>query len=77
MTEFQQVAGLDRARLRGAGKLSVQQVVEEALKGAAAGRAVVIPGALNRTLASGIVRLAPRFAVRKIAGRLYRDAGAG
>jgi uncharacterized protein len=75
MTEFQQVAGIDRRRLRGAGKVPVQQVVESALKGAAAGRAVVIPGAFNRTLATGLVRLTPRFAVRRIAGSLFRDAG--
>jgi uncharacterized protein len=75
MTEFQQVAGIDRRRLRGAGKVPVQQVVESALKGAAAGRAVVIPGAFNRTLATGLVRLTPRFAVRRIAGSLFKDAG--
>jgi short-subunit dehydrogenase len=75
MTEFQQVAGIDRRRLRGAGKVPVQQVVESALKGAAAGRAAVIPGAFNRTLATGLVRLTPRFAVRRIAGSLFRDAG--
>jgi len=75
MTEFQQVAGIDRERLPNRGRLTPQQVVAAALKGAAAGRAIVIPGAMNRTLATGLVRLTPRFAVRRIAGSLFKDAG--
>jgi hypothetical protein len=76
MTEFQQVAGIDRRKLPNRGRLTPQQVVAAALKGAAAGRAIVIPGAMNRTLATGLVRMTPRFAVRRIAGRLFKDAGA-
>jgi uncharacterized protein len=75
MTEFQQVAGLDRNKIPSQGRVTPEQVVEAALKGAAAGRAIVIPGALNRTLATGFVRMAPRFAVRRIAGTLFKDAG--
>ena len=75
MTEFQQVAGIDRERLPKRGVLTPAQVVAAALKGAAAGRAIVIPGAMNRTLATGLVRVTPRFAVRRIAGALFKNAG--
>ena len=42
---------------------------------AAEGRAIVIPGTLNRAMATGLVRVTPRFAVRRIAGNLFKDAG--
>jgi short-subunit dehydrogenase len=58
------------------GVLTPAQVVAAALKGVAAGRAIVIPGAMNRTLATGLVRVTPRFAVRRIAGALFKNAGA-
>jgi short-subunit dehydrogenase len=74
-TEFQQVAGLDRDRIPDRGRLTPAQVVAAALKGTAAGRAIVIPGAMNRALATGLVRVSPRFAVRRIAGRLFEHAG--
>ena len=77
MTEFQQVAGLDQSRLPNRGRLTPAQVVVAALKGAAEGRAIVIPGAMNRALSTGLVRMTPRFAVRRIAGRLFKDAGVG
>jgi len=77
MTEFQQVAGLDQSRLPNRGRLTPAQVVAAALKGAAEGRAIVIPGAMNRALSTGLVRMTPRFAVRRIAGRLFKDAGVG
>jgi short-subunit dehydrogenase len=75
MTEFQQVAGLDREKMPDRGRLTPAQVVAAALKGAAEGRAIVIPGTLNRALSTGLVRMTPRFAVRRIAGRLFKDAG--
>jgi short-subunit dehydrogenase len=75
MTEFQQVAGLDRERMPNRGRLTPAQVVVAALKGAAAGRAIVIPGAMNRTLVTGLVRMTPRFAVRRIAGSIFKNAG--
>jgi uncharacterized protein len=74
-TEFQQVAGINRQRLPARGRLTPPQVVSSALKASAAGRAIAIPGAINRTLATGVVRVTPRFAVRKIAGSLFKDAG--
>jgi short-subunit dehydrogenase len=76
MTEFQQVAGLDRNKIPSQGRVTPKQVAEAALKGAADGRAIVIPGALNRTLATGLVRMTPRFAVRRIAGSMFKNAGA-
>jgi short-subunit dehydrogenase len=76
MTEFQQVAGIDRQRLPARGRLTPAQVVATALKASAAGRAIAIPGAINRTLATGLVRVTPRFAVRRISGSLFKDAGA-
>jgi short-subunit dehydrogenase len=75
MTEFQQVAGLDKSKIPNRGRLSPEQVVDAALKGAAAGRAIVIPGAMNRAMATGLVRMTPRFAVRRIAGSIFKDAG--
>ena len=75
LTEFQQVAGLDERRLPNRGRLTPAQVVAAALKGAAEGRAIVIPGTLNRAMATGLVRVTPRFAVRRIAGNLFKDAG--
>jgi short-subunit dehydrogenase len=74
-TEFQQVAGLDREKMPDRGRLTPAQVVTAALKGAAEGRAIVIPGTLNRAMATGLVRVTPRFAVRRIAGNLFKDAG--
>jgi len=74
-TEFQQVAGIDRQRLPARGRLTPAQVVASALKAADTGRAIAIPGTINRTLATGIVRMTPRFAVRRIAGSLFKDAG--
>jgi short-subunit dehydrogenase len=76
MTEFQQVAGIDQERLPSRGRLTPREVVAAALKGAADGRAIVIPGAMNRAMATGLVRVTPRFAVRRIAGSLFKDAGA-
>ena len=77
LTEFQQVAGLDREKMPDRGRLTPAQVVAAALKGAAEGRAIVIPGTLNRAMATGLVRVTPRFAVRRIAGNLFKDAGVG
>ena len=75
MTEFQQVAGIDSEKLPNRGRLTPAQVVAAALKGAAEKRAIVIPGTMNRAMATGLVRMTPRFAVRRIAGNLLRDAG--
>ena len=76
MTEFQQVAGIERQRLPARGRLTPPKVVASALKASAAGRAIAIPGTINRTLATGVMRVTPRFAARRIAGSLFKDAGA-
>jgi hypothetical protein len=62
MTGFQQVAGTTAT--------AAEPRPPDARAGgaalhAAAGHAIVIPGALNRTLATGVVRFTPRFAVRR------------
>ncbi len=72
LTEFQQVAGLEERRLRNVGRLSTRQVVAAALRGAASGKAIVVPGAFNRAMSTS-VRAVPRFAVRRVAGRLFKE----
>ena len=74
-TEFQQVAGVDQRRLR-TGWVSPDKVVAAALRASAKRRAVVVPGPLN-ALTSTAPRFTPRFLVRKIAGAMFRDPGAG
>ena len=73
-TEFQQVAGIDESRMPALAWMSVDAVVEAALSAMRAGRAIVIPGALNAMMAQS-ARMAPRFVVRRIAGSMMRDAG--
>ena len=73
-TEFQQVAGVDQRRLR-MGWVSPDKVVAAALRAAAKGRAITVPGPLN-VLTSTAPRFTPRFLVRKIAGAMFRDPGA-
>jgi len=71
-TEFQQVSGVDLEKTATPGKQTSRQVVTAALSGAAAGRAIVVPGALNGVMAqSG--RFAPRFLVRKISGSVFKE----
>jgi short-subunit dehydrogenase len=76
MTEFQQVARLNEAKLPNSGRKTPDQVAEAALKAAFAGKAIVVPGVQNRLMATSIVRLTPRFAVRRIAGSMFKDMGA-
>ena len=70
-SEFQGVAGLDVSELPSAGWQTPKQVVAAALKGAAARRAIVIPGAMNSVMASA-PRFTPRFLVRRIAGSIFK-----
>jgi short-subunit dehydrogenase len=76
LTEFQEVAGLNRGKLPNMGRKTPDQVAEAALKAAFAGRAIVVPGLPNRLMATGLVRFTPRFAVRRIAGSMFKDMGA-
>ncbi len=73
-TEFQQVARVDQGRLR-LGWTSPEKVVAAAIKAVLAGRAIVVPGALNQ-MGITTVKLVPRFLARKVAGAVFRDAGA-
>ena len=75
MTEFQQVAGLDSGKLPSVGRRTPEQVADAAIKATLAGKAIVVPGIQNRLLATSFVRLTPRFAVRRIAGSLFKDMG--
>ncbi len=74
-TEFQQVAGLNEDRLPSIGRKTPDQVAAAALKAAFAGQAIVVPGVTNRLTATGLVRFLPRFAVRRIAGSMFKDMG--
>jgi short-subunit dehydrogenase len=74
-TEFQGVAGEDWDKMATPGQLTPKRVVSAALKGAEAGRAVVVPGAMNGLIVqSG--RFAPRFVVRKITKSILNEAAA-
>jgi len=73
-TEFQQVAGLDESSIPAIAWESVDSVVRSALSAVRSGRAIAIPGAVNK-MTSASSRLAPRFLVRRIAGSMFRDRG--
>lgn len=73
-TEFQQVAGLDSNTIPAIAWESVDTVVRSALSAARSGRAIAIPGAVNK-MTSASSRLVPRFLVRRVAGSMFRDRG--
>ncbi len=73
-TEFQQVAGLERRRMPKIGWQTTDKVVAAALRAAFVGRAIVVPGAVNRA-GVATVKFAPRFLARRIAGSMFEDAG--
>jgi short-subunit dehydrogenase len=64
-TEFQQVAGVDERKLR-VGWTTTEKVVGDALRAAARGKAIVVPGGLNQATALSN-RFIPRFVTRRIA----------
>ena len=72
-TEFQQVAGVDERALR-TGWATPDSVAAAALRAAARGKAIVVPGGLNQATAFSN-RFMPRFVVRKIAGAIFKNAG--
>lgn len=74
-TGFQEAAGMSREKMPGMGVMTAEKVVEAALKGAAKKRAIVIPGALNQAAAQ-MTRLAPRWLIRRVSGRMFEDVGA-
>ncbi|MFQ5471987.1 MAG: SDR family NAD(P)-dependent oxidoreductase [Dehalococcoidia bacterium] len=75
MTEFQQVARVDTEKLPSIGVLTPDKVVAAALRGAARGKAIVVPGGMNQA-GVGLAKLAPRFLVRKVSGSMFKDVGA-
>lgn len=70
-TEFQGVAGVNEASLPKVGWSTPDAVVKHALNAARAGSAIAVPGFVNKTTAN-LPRLAPRFFVRKVAGRMFK-----
>lgn len=68
-TEFGEVAGFGGNKLADKVSMDVRDVVAAGLKGLDANKATVIPGVLNKTVATS-VRFAPRSMVRKIAGAI-------
>lgn len=70
-TEFQQVAGVRWEKMPRIGWMTAEAVVRHALRAAAAGSAIATPGMINKTTAN-IGRVFPRFAVRKIAGNMFK-----
>ena len=73
-TEFQQTAGVNENKLPNIGVLPPEKVVAAALRGAARGRAIVVPGGMNQATV-GLTKFAPRFLVRRISGSMFKDSG--
>ena len=73
-TGFQENAGLESSKLPSVGWVAVDDVVASALSSMRRGRAIAIPGALNRATAQS-ASFMPRFVTRKIAGAMFRNAG--
>jgi short-subunit dehydrogenase len=71
-TEFQQASGVDLEEMRTFGLQTPKQVVYAALKGAADGRAIVVPGALNGIM-SQTSRITPRFLTRRVSGSFFKE----
>lgn len=71
-TEFQQASGVDLEEMRTFGLQTPKQVVAAALKGSAAGKAIVVPGTLNGIM-SQTGRVTPRFLTRKVSGSFFKE----
>jgi hypothetical protein len=72
-TEFQARAKMEGMNLTRFGLAGARSVAEAGYRAMEKGRAVVIPGAVNRALAF-LVRVAPRGLVRRVVSRLNRGA---
>ncbi len=70
-TEFQQVAGVEGSRVPALGWTSPDAVVEAAVSAMRDGRAITVPGVLNKIGAVG-AQLAPRFLSRRVAGAIFQ-----
>ncbi len=73
-TEFQSRAEMSGSRLVRMGMADARPVAEAGYRGMEAGKAVVIPGMSNKAL-SLVVRLSPRWAVRRVVSWLNRSNG--
>jgi short-subunit dehydrogenase len=71
-TEFQERAGLDVSDLPEVAWMSAEEVVESSLVGLLRGEVVHVPGRANKVVAS-LVGLAPRAALRRVAGAMMRS----
>ncbi|MGH9388768.1 MAG: SDR family NAD(P)-dependent oxidoreductase [Vicinamibacteria bacterium] len=71
-TEFQSRADMAGSRLIRLGMADARSVAEAGYRGMEAGRVVVIPGISNKAL-SLVVRLSPRFVVRRVVSWLNRS----
>jgi short-subunit dehydrogenase len=71
-TQFQSRAEMAGSRLIRLGMADPRSVAEAGYRGMEAGRAVVIPGISNKAL-SLVVRLSPRWAVRRVVSWLNRS----
>jgi short-subunit dehydrogenase len=68
-TGFSRAAGMEGSNLFRLGTMGAAQVARAGYRGFRAGRALVVPGALNRTVAA-LSRVAPLSLTRKVAARL-------
>jgi short-subunit dehydrogenase len=73
-TEFQQVAGVSEDGIPRFSWMSSEAVVGHALKAAKSGSAIATPGMVNKVTVN-LGRVFPRFAVRKISGRMFKKRG--
>jgi len=71
-TEFQSRANMAGSRLMRLGMADPRSVAEAGYRGMEAGKAVVIPGIANKSL-SLLVRVSPRWAVRRVVSWLNRS----
>ena len=74
-TEFQETAKLNGDKLPSVGVLTPEKVVAAALRGAASGRAIVVPGGMNQA-SVGLMKFAPRFLVRRVTGSMFKKTTA-
>jgi short-subunit dehydrogenase len=75
-TEFQERAGLDVSDLPEVAWMSAEQVVESSLGALLRGEVVHVPGRANKVFAS-FLSVAPRAAVRRVAGVMMRGRASG
>ena len=73
-TEFGEVSGLDKSFLFKFGTMGAREVARQGYSGFLNGETVVIPGFSNRLLPL-LVRISPRFLVRRITAKLNRASG--